>query len=218
MNRILHNILRVFARREKVPFEAHDINKIVEEFAKHEDNPKYGEEVRNIKKYLEELDVQKIVTPVRKITEFITEDLIATSPSFLGELLPRYQRLDSEHKKITNIPQKSTGALLKIIVIALMAVVIIVGLVYAIDQGVFEGVSDFIENIGTLGEGFQGIPSPTTPFSVPSGGIDYTDEAIMANYPTPESLRAAINSGVVDYNKLSPFIKDLVDDIEIEEP
>jgi len=214
MNRLLHNILRVFARREKDPFEAHDINEIVEEFSKHEDNPKYTEEVKNIKKYLQELDVTQIVTPVRKVTDFITEDLIATSPSFLGELLPRYQRLDSEHKKITNTPQKSTSIMLKIIVIALMAIVIVVGLVYAIDQGVFDGVGDFIDSIGTLGEGLSGLPSPTGGFQVPSGGIDYSDEGIMALYPTPESLRDAINRGEVDYNKLSAFVKDLVDSIE----
>ena len=56
----------------------------------------------------------------RKVTDFIQEDLIATSPSFLGELLPRIQRLDNEHRKITNTPVKGTIGMLKIMVIILM--------------------------------------------------------------------------------------------------
>lgn len=211
INRLLHNILRVLARREKEDFHAHDIKKLVDEFAKHgDDNPKYLEEVKNIKKFLEELDVEKIVTPVRKITDFLTEDFIATSPSFLGELLPRYQRLDTEHKKITNTPIKSTSGIMKIIVIALMAVIIVVGLVYAIDQGVFDGVADFIENIGTLGEGFSGIPSPLQGIQT-KGVQDYSDDVIMTKYSGCETLKPAINSGEIDYNKLSANMKSLID-------
>jgi len=104
--------------------------------------------------------------------------------------------------------------MLKVIVIALMAIVIVVGLVYAIEEGVFDGIGEFIDSMGTLGEGLSGIPSPTTGFQIPSSGQDYSDEAIMAKYPTPESLRDAINRGEVDYNKLSSFVKDLVDSIE----
>jgi len=211
INRLLHNILRVFAKREKQPFVAHDIKELVDEFSKRsEENPKYLEEVKNIRKFLEELDVEQIVTPVRKITDFLTEDFVATSPSFLGELLPRYQRLDTEHKKITNIPVKATGGILKIMIIALMAIIIVVGLVYAIDQGVFDGVSDFIDNISTIGEGFKGIPSPMTGFQ-PSVGTDYSDETIMSKYAGCETLKPAINSGEVDYNKLSANMKSLVD-------
>lgn len=222
MNRLLHNIMRVFARREKrlregEKFVAHDIDEIVRAFSNYEDNPKYTEEVKNIKKFLDELDVTTIVTPVRKITDFITEDLIATSPSFLGELLPRYQRLDAEHKKITNTPQKSSGIMMKIIVIALMAVVIVVGLVYAMQEGVFDGIGEFIESMGTLGEGLSGLPSPTAGFDIPSA-TDYSDETIMERYPTPELLKAAINRGEIDYNNLSSFIKDLVDDVKDPEP
>ena len=211
INRLLHNILRVFARREKEPFVAHNIKELVDEFSKHgEDNPKYLEEVKNIKKFLEELDVEEIVTPVRKITDFLTEDFIATSPSFLGELLPRYQRLDTEHKKITNTPVKSTGGIMKILVIAFAAIIVIVGLVYAIDQGVFDGVIDFIENLGTLGEGFSGIPSPLQGIQT-KATQDYSDDVIMAKYSGCETLLPAINSGEVDYNKLSGNMKSLVD-------
>jgi len=93
MNGMLHNVLRVLSKREKHDFKPHSIIDLVAEFA--DKSGQYPEEVRNIKNYLLELDVDTIVTPVRKVTDFIQEDLIATSPSFLGELVPRIQRLDN---------------------------------------------------------------------------------------------------------------------------
>jgi len=211
MNRLLHNILRVFARREKNPYEAQNIKTLVDEFSKHgEENPKYLEEVKNIKKFLQELDVEKIVTPVRKVTDFLTEDFIATSPSFLGEFLPRYQRLDAEHKKITNTPAKPTSALMKIIVIAMAAVALVIGVVFAIDQGVFDGIEEFIDSISTLGEGLSGLPSPTQGFQTPAAQ-DYSDNVIMTKYSGCETLKPAINSGEIDYNKLSANMKSLID-------
>jgi len=215
INRLLHNILRVFARREKKPFVAHDINKLVEEFSKeeskHKKNSKYADEILNIKKYLEELDIDKIVTPVRKITEFITDDLIATSPSFLGELLPRYQRLDTEHKKITNTPVKGTGGIIKLMVIAFACVAIVLGVVVAADQGVFDGISEFGSSFSELGKGLQGLPSPTQGFQQAGVGADYSDATIQNKYPNCDALRTDINNGLVDYNKLSSTIKNFVD-------
>ena len=212
VNKILHNVLRVLARREKHDFKPHSIIDLVAEFS--DKQGQYPEEVRNIKNYLLELDVDTIVTPVRKVTDFIQEDLIATSPSFLGELLPRIQRLDNEHKKITNTPVKGTGGVLKLAVIALMAIVIIVGVAYAHDQGMFEGVTEFTDSMGTLGDGLSGLPSPTQGFQTPLAD-DYSDAAIQAKY-TPEELKIAVASGEVDYNKLSENTKDMLDDIELE--
>mgnify|MGYP006105316141 FL=1 len=213
VNKILHNVLRVLSRREKHDFKPHSIIDLVAEFS--DKQGQYPEEVRNIKNYLLELDVDTIVTPVRKVTDFIQEDLIATSPSFLGELLPRIQRLDNEHKKITNTPVKGTGGMMKLAVIALMAVVIIIGVSYAHDQGVFDDVTEFTDSMGTLGDGLSGLPSPTQGFQTP-GVADYSDAAIQAKY-TPEELKIAVDSGEVDYNKLSSNTKEMLEDVELEE-
>ena len=163
-----------------------------------------------------ELDVDTIVTPVRKVTDFIQEDLIATSPSFLGELVPRIQRLDNEHRKITNTPIKGTGGILKIAVIALMAIVIVVGVFYANEQGMFDGVMSTIDSLGTVGEGLSGLPSPTQGFQTPAAGMDFSDAAIQAKY-TPEELKIAVNNGEVDYNKLSSNMKDMLDGVDLEQ-
>lgn len=215
VNRLMYDIFRVFSRREKKDFKPHNIEQLVNEFSqeeeKHKANSKYREEIINIKKYLEELDVTEIVTPVRKITDFITEDLIATSPSFLGEMVSHYQRLDVEHRKITNTPVKSTGGIMKIMVIAMACVAIVVGVIYAADQGVFDGLSDFGKSISTIGEGLEGLPSPTQGFQTSGTGADYSDATIQAKYAGCETLKSAINSGEIDYNKLSSFMKELVD-------
>ena len=211
MSGMLHNVLRVLARREKHEFKPHSIIDLVSEFA--DKQGEYPEEVRNIKNYLLELDVDTIVTPVRKVTDFIQEDLIATSPSFLGELVPRIQRLDNEHRKITNTPIKGTGGMLKLAVIVLMAIVIAVGVFYASEQGMFDGVMSTIDSLGTVGEGLSGLPSPTQGFQTTGAGMDFSDAAIQAQY-TPEELQVAVNNGEVDYNKLSSNMKDMLENIE----
>ncbi len=211
MSGMLHNVLRVLARREKHEFKPHSIIDLVSEFA--DKQGEYPEEVRNIKNYLLELDVDTIVTPVRKVTDFIQEDLIATSPSFLGELVPRIQRLDNEHRKITNTPIKGTGGIMKIAVIILLSIVIVVGIVYANDQGIFDGVMSTIDSLGTVGEGLSGLPSPTQGFQTPGAGMDFSDAAMQAKY-SPEELQVAVNNGEVDYNKLSSNMKDMLENIE----
>ena len=211
MSGMLHNVLRVLARREKHEFKPHSIIDLVSEFA--DKQGEYPEEVRNIKNYLLELDVDTIVTPVRKVTDFIQEDLIATSPSFLGELVPRIQRLDNEHRKITNTPIKGTGGMLKLAVIVLMAIVIAVGVFYASEQGMFDGVMSTIDSLGTVGEGLSGLPSPTQGFQTTGAGMDFSDAAIQAQY-TPEELQVAVNNGEVDYNKLSSNMKEMLENIE----
>ena len=213
MNGMLHNVLRVLSKREKYEFKPHSIIDLVSEFA--DKQGQYPEEVRDIKNYLLELDVDTIVTPVRKVTDFIQEDLIATSPSFLGELLPRIQRLDNEHRKITNTPVKGTIGMLKIMVIILMGVVIVGGLYYANDQGIFDGISEFTDSMGTIGDGLGGLPSPMQGFQSGAVGDDYSDDAIQAKY-TPEELKVAVNNGEVDYNKLSSNMKDMLEDVELE--
>ena len=207
MNGMLHNVLRVLSRREKHDFKPHSIIDLVSEFA--DKQGEYPEEVRNIKNYLLELDVDTIVTPVRKVTDFIQEDLIATSPSFLGELVPRIQRLDNEHRKITNTAVSGAGGMMKMAVIGLMAIVIVVGLVYANDQGIFDGATSMFDSLSTVGDGLSGLPSPTQGFQTP-GAADFSDAAIQAKY-TPEELQVAVNNGEVDYNKLSSNMKDSVD-------
>jgi len=209
MNRVMHDVFITLSKKEKKNFKEHDLVELANAYAEH--STEYPEQIKNILSFINELDTDKIVTPVRKVTEFIQEDLIATSPSFLGELLPRYQRIDLEQKKISNTPIKGTNAMLKLVVVIMFVAIIgAVGYI-AYDQGMFDGISQFGSNLGTIGEGFSGLPSPTAGFAPPPTNA-YSDDSIMAKY-TPEQLKTAIQNGEVDYNKLSSNMKTMVDSV-----
>ena len=102
---------------------------------------------------------------------------------------------------------------MKLAIIGLMAGVIILGGAYAYDQGMFDSLTEFSESMGTLGDGLSGLPSPTQGF-VTTGAPDYSDAAIQAKY-SPEELKMAVQSGEVDYNKLSSNTKDMLDNVEL---
>jgi hypothetical protein len=211
MNRLQLNVLSQLAKREKKDFKEHNIIEIIEAFEKsHTQNVAA---VQPIIEYLEELDIEKIVTPLRNITDFVTEDLVATPPSFLGQIIPRYQRFDIEHKKITNTPLKGGAGFMKMVLVIVLGIAIVGGVYIAYDKGVFDGVTDFADNLGTIGDGFSGLPSPTQGIQT-KGAVDYSDATIQAKYPEPQALVDAINSGEVDYNKLSSTMKSYVDGLE----
>ncbi len=185
----------------------HDIDDLVKIFEKEEGD--YPDQVKEIKAYLETLDIKHIVTPVRPITDFITDDLIATASSFLGEGVARAQRLDGTLRAVTNVPVKQKGNMLKYMVVAMVIGIAILG-VYALNEsGALKGITDFTDNLGTIQEGFKGLPAPGA-FQTPAGS-DYSDSAIQNKYPDCEAINVAINSGELDYNKLSGSMKGLVD-------
>jgi len=214
MNRLQLNVLTQLGKREKKDFKEHNIEQIIEAFQN--SHSQDIDLVQPIIQYLEGLEIDKIVTPVRNVTDFITEDLIALPPSFLGQIIPRYQRLDVEHKKITNTPLKGGAGFMKLVLVMVLGLAIVGGVYIAYDKGVFDGVSEFAGNLGTIQEGFQGLPSPTQGIQT-SAAADYADATIQAKYPEPQDLVTAINAGEVDYNKLSSTMQSYVDGIEVEE-
>lgn len=214
LDKTAYKVLSVFAKREKAKFESHNITELLDVVSKKDGE--FPNEIRQIKEYLDELNIEKIVTPVKKITEFIHNDLIATSPSYLGGLLQQYHRANSEIKAMTNSPVKSSANVLKLAVIAMMGIMMIGGLAYAIDQGMFDGMFDFADSMSSIGDGLSGLPSPTQGFVSPGAGNDYSDAAIQAKY-TPEQLKIAVNNGEVDYNKLSSSMKQMLDGVDLKD-
>jgi len=185
----LFNIFKLLGHREKKDFTVHKLDDLISELKQQEDE--YSEAVQNMKAYLDNLSIQEIVTPLRNIAEFIEDDLITTDPKFLGTVISSYQRTDIEHKKITNSPITAKIAWLKIIgIIAMVIAVIAVGyIVYS---------SGMLNNL---------VPSFTTPGN--------SSDELMKKYPTPEALKAAVDRGEVDYDKLPPDMKRLVDNVKL---
>lgn len=194
----------------KVYHNVHTIEALVKVFEAEEGE--FPKKVKEIKKYLNSLDIREIVTPLRPITEFITNDLIAEDAGFLGEGMARAQRLDGTLREVTNVPVKPKGNMMKFMVIGLIVVVGVLGIYAANESGAFKGISDFTNNLGTIGEGFKGLPAPGQIVRAPpAGSPDYSDNAIMAKYPDCTSLEADVNAGLVDYNKLSSTVQGFLD-------
>ena len=204
VNVLLSNILKLLGRREKAKFENHDLAALIKEIGEKEGE--YGEQIKNIINYLENLKIEEIVTPVRKISDFIEADLLATDPQFLGTTISSYQRTDVEHKKVTNYPVGAKSAWLKWIAIIALIVAMVAIIYIAYDQGAFDSITGMFGAFQLNGGGAPSFFTPNQPSA---------SENIMSKYPTPEALKSAIDRGEVDYDSLPPDIKRLVDGVKL---
>jgi len=192
LNKNLLGILRLAARKEN-PMENWTPHKLIDIQAQvTEWEGKYPEQARNLIQFIKELNITEIVTPVRRVVDFLEGDLKTTDPGFLGDIFSHFQRLDHEHKKVTNTPVGSKNAWVKI-----LAVVMMIGVVGAIgylayDSGIFDDL---------LPGGLSFVPGQTT------------SEDIMKDYSSPEELKAAIDRGEVDYDELPKDVQRMVDTI-----
>lgn len=228
MNMIQFSALKILGRKERIEviknaekvkdkldedpdykFEPHDIRALIAEIGERKDE--FPEEVTNMVNYLESLDIDHIVTPVRKITEFIEDDLIATDPSFLGELMPRYQRVDGENRNITNKQLTGRKAWLMPMMVIMFIAMIGFMVYWAYDNGYFNSITSMFPSQ----DSFAGIGEAFNPAVLQGGeGNPYSDTAMQAKY-TPEELRIAVDNGEVPYDRLSPTMKKIVDSVEL---
>ena len=190
-------------------FKPHEISTLIAELKERQEE--FPEEATNMLNFLKSLDIDHIVTPVRKITEFIEDDLIATSPSFLAELLPRYQRLDNENRTITNKALTGRKAWLMPLFVIMFISMAAFMVYWMYDNGFFDSVTSMFPDP----DSFAGIGDALNPASLQGGtGNPYSDTAMQAKY-TPEELKIAVDNGEVPYEKLSPTMKQLVDSVEL---
>ena len=194
---------------ETYEFEPHDLKTLIDEIGSRADQ--FPAEAQNLINYIEELDIDYIVTPVRKVSEYLEDDFIATDPSFLGELLPRYQRLDNENRTITN--KRVTGRKGYMMPVMVLMFVVLIGAVgfMGYEQGWFNSITSVFPDPDSI----SGIGDAFNPATLQGGtGNPYSDTALQAKY-TPEELRIAVDNGEVPYDQLSPNMKKLVDSVEL---
>jgi len=191
--KVSHNMfktLKILGSREKDDFTPHKLQELVKEVSKYENE--YSEEVRNLTNYLTHLKVDQIITPVRGVSEFLESDVLATDSQFLGTIVSSYQRLDIEHKKVTNTPLTGKLPWIKIIVILGIIIATIIGAYLIWDSGIFSG----------------GIPGLNF-------GQGPTTQELLDKYPTPEALKTAVDRGEIKYDTLPKEIKDMVDNVKL---
>ena len=196
MNMMTFNVFKLLGQREKATFTPHDLEKLVSDISTHESQ--YPDKVQNIKNYLTHLNLQQIVTPVRKISEFIEGDLLQSDPHFFGTIVTQIARVDTEHKKVTNTPEKGKTAWLKIILIMCILIIIAFAIWWVIDSGVLTKAIPKFDFGSNFGGGYSGPP-----------GTELTTK-----YPTPEALQAAIDRGEISEDALTPEMKDMLKNYE----
>lgn len=186
INGKLHGIMKILGRTEKADFVAHDLIELIEKLSNSKN--KYQKEVAELLNYFGSLSVDKIVTPLARISEFIETDLKATDAKVIGDVFVEAVEIDKDHKSVTNVPVNLKKSYLVMILIFLV-IGAVLGLIYfAWEAGRFDGVGiDF---------GGQG---------------EYSKESLMAKYPSGASMRAAVDSGQLDYNQLPKDVKSMVD-------
>ncbi len=184
----LYQILRLMGLNEELKEgekPKHSLKKLSELVEK--EGGKHPEEVANMIQYIKNLGIDReIVTPIRKIGEFIERDLIETSAGFLGDVIAHYQRTDIEHRKVMNRPYGVKKPWMLVIGLMMVVLIIVAVVVYLLEDGAFEGI-------------IPGLP-----------GVEDPGEAIMEKYPSPEALEAAIDSGELDFDELPKDIRSML--------
>ena len=189
-NRLL-NILQIFGKREKESkgnFVQHDIGELIEKLAVHEE--RYSQEISELINFMASLEKQYIVTPVKRITDFLQGDLKTIDAKFMGEIFTQAVKMDENAKKVLNPPLNAKKSWL-VLIMAIGMVILLIGLLYfANESGAFSSVGGMIPSIG---------------------GGGYDEKSLMSKYPTGPALRLAVDSGQLDYTKLPKSVQKIVD-------
>lgn len=212
VNSTLAKVFKALGNKEKKDFEKHTMADLIKDLSTLKDNKKkqskemkkgynYDDKFASTVNYLKSLGVEEIVTPLKSVSEYIQEDLLATDPGFMGSIISSYQRTDVEHKLMTNTASGGKLSMMKIVIFAvLIGTVGMLGYVMY-TEGIFDGGNP-------LSGLFPGIQTPNAQIDLSNDG------QVMDKYPTGQSLKKAVDSGAVDYNKLSPKVQAMVDGLE----
>lgn len=188
-NNKLLGLLKIMAKTEKREFTVHQLPAMTEELAKSPD--KYKKEVADMINFFKSLEIDKVVTPLAPLCKFLEDDLKTTDARYGGAIFDKAVEVDKENKKMTNTPKTAKKSLFLLIAIPIMIALVCTTLYFAYEAGAFDSLGNM--------------------FSASFGGMN--DEQIMSKYPNAASLKAAVDSGALDYNKLSPAVKKVYDSI-----
>ncbi len=182
----------------------------------------YPDEAAALKLYVTEIDIERVVTPVRKVADYLTDELVTTDPSFLGELSSRWARMDMENKAMTNTPKSSGTSWVKVGVV----MALVVGVVGIIGIGASEGwFSNLTFGIGE-GLDFESVGKAFSPGGLSGGGggsfmgsltpgPDCSASGIQARYASPLDMAVAVDSGAETCDPLPKEITDALAVVEL---
>ncbi len=200
VNRTLLNALYYIGKREshdESKFEKVNLQEFFEKVST--DQEEYSQEAKNFLTFFKNLGVDEIVSPCKKISEFIYEDLITTMPQFYGLVVKTYEQAKGKYNKVTNEPKTAkTNWMIIGLIIGLIVMGAVVA-IWAVSSGAFSHLLPTLPSIG------PSLPGAT-------GNTKLTMAQVGASYPTPKSLVDAIHSQTVACSQLPDDAKHMVND------
>ena len=192
MNKKGLNVLKILGKTEKAEFKIHDITQLKASLLEHKD--RYKARISELINFMAELQTSEIVTPVKRMVDFVEGDLKTIDAKFMGEIFTQAVKMDDSSKKVLN-PVLTAKKSWVVMILALGMIGFIASTVYfANESGAFDGVASGI------------VPQINT------GGAAYDQKTLMQKYPNGAALRAAVDSGVLNYDKLPKPVQKIVDD------
>ena len=211
VNKHILRIVKFGALKEKKEkdFTPLDLLRFVESI---KDDKRFHEDPdnANLVTFIESLELEKIVTPLRRISEFLDSELLATDSKFMGSIVTSLEAVDYEHKNLTNTPINAKKPMMKLMAIMLIGILAVVFVFLGYEQGMFDRLLESIPFIGGGGNPlggtalFSGVG--TDPFS-----------AIMQKFPDPVDLKRAVESGEVAFDSLPKDVQSMLDTVELPE-
>lgn len=191
VNRNMLKTFQILGSRETPENQEHDIDALINEITQYED--RFPDDVHNLRIFLKDLgEGKKIIGPVKKTSEFLTDELLVTDARFMGSIDTLSNMTDKEHKQVTNTPITPKKDWMK-----WAAILMIVGLV--------AGLAYYGYSSGAFGH----MGGSLFPTNAPSSSD------IMKQYPDPSQLKKDVASGKVDYKSLPPDVQKMVDNTKL---
>jgi hypothetical protein len=185
------NVLKILGKTEKEDFTVHDITSLKSRLLEHKD--RYKQRISELINFMAELQTEEIVTPVKRMVDFVEGDLKTIDAKFMGTVFTQAVKMDESSQKVLN-PILTAKKSWVVMILALGMLGSIAGMGYfANEAGAFENIGSGI------------VPQ------ISSGGAAYSSETLMRNYPNAAALRAGVDSGALDYSKLPNNVQAMVD-------
>ena len=190
LNMLFYKAMKHLVKKEKRKFEALEKQTLIETLSKHRDaNKERFAEYQSVLEYIEELPFDKIVTPIKRVTEWIDQTILSPDPAIMGAIKTSLELALNQNKEINHVEIKAKKGWMKMIL-----VMMVIGMGIAIAWFVYDG--GYLENLG----GSFG---------------SFSDEQIKTKYPTCEALSNAVTTGEIKYDSLSKGSQAVYDSCKV---
>ncbi len=151
MSLSLYKVLSILKLKEKRNFETFKVKTLLDELSadKEKDVQRYGQ-YKDVINYLKDLDIDEIVTPVKRVTEYLDESFMATDPKYMGAVKTAVQLALTENREINHVPITAKKGWAKMMAVFFGVALLGVLLYMAYDSGMFDELTAMIPDISDV--------------------------------------------------------------------